>query len=309
VFSGKNVDTSRVVLGKKYVESILSCGVFLLRAGASARHLPTQLPLLTSYLRPEEDALKLMGQKDEIKKLRHIIKQYQYEDEYDDSLDSFQAVGDADGEVLASLRPETTEHSMLMRVVSHWRQRVSALPSRRTRTIFQWKNTVTLMRITKSKRARLLKLRPQQEAGRLGRCEKKKERRRMPNPAIHHRMLREEGRQHAHIANPDRMAEEGVGREVGVVSHSSSNSHNSSSNSHKSQNHHNSSNNNSNTQEEKKRKNPTKGTKIVQIGSSLPSKRRTLPFRTQAAFWGNESPAGNAKSLRFPLHEFLVGPH
>lgn len=40
-----------------------------------------------------------MAQKDEVKKLKTIFAQYEYEDEYDDSYDSFQAVGDADGEV------------------------------------------------------------------------------------------------------------------------------------------------------------------------------------------------------------------
>jgi hypothetical protein len=40
-----------------------------------------------------------MAQKKEVKQLRRTFEQYQYEDEYDDSYDTFQAVGDADGEV------------------------------------------------------------------------------------------------------------------------------------------------------------------------------------------------------------------
>lgn len=51
------------------------------------------------------DALKFMAQKDEVKKLKSMFEQYQYEDEYDDSLDSFQAVGDADGEGLDPIQP------------------------------------------------------------------------------------------------------------------------------------------------------------------------------------------------------------
>lgn len=102
VFAGKAIKSNRVVRGKKYEPSFL-------------RPVPGNVAHTRAYAflhRAQVDALKFMSQKGEVKKLKSMFEQYQYEDEYDDSYDSFQAVGDADGEV--RLKPLSAPFSYLM---------------------------------------------------------------------------------------------------------------------------------------------------------------------------------------------------